>query len=906
MQQSLRSFVRARLLGWVYGIGLLMALLPQMAQAQAGPPFTCDVVFYQMRNLAAGDASLLIKFAAVSPTVTPTSVFTTTKTEEINAIGYNPVDNYIYGIRSNGTTAQLHDLYRIGQLGYELVGTITNPLAGGAIIDDSFVPTSGAFDAAGRYYFAGQGGGNIVPGAIFRMDNVLTTAISHQYNIATTQVNFGDFDFNGAGGPSGLLLAGTGTPTGVLSRIQLAPNNTNPAAGTATFTNLTIGALGGIGSAFYDAATSKFYVFDNNENTFREIVNAQAGVPSVVTTAAAAYTGPPVFAGPFSPTDGSSCPISGQRRADVSITKTNNSNTVTTGGVTAYTIVVTNNGPYPANYSVVRDPPAVGLQKLSVTCSTPPGFPAAVCPATLSTSTLEAGVPIITFPPDTSLSFTVNALVTATTASVSVSNQASVSVAIDTIDSNLTNNSATDTDPIASSVTNVVSAASICPASTVETLPNLISNSDFLAATPLGSQAVVGAVDSFGVANFIARQQGQRAPTTGGGFTLLQNPFPGDATRSVANSNNWLLSNGKSAAGNYAVWQQPVTGLTVGKTYQFMYYISNATTPGTNATVTAPTFQPQLVTPTGTLALGAPDTFANETAGTADRWTLVQRSFVATSTTHTVTIANFNATSGAAETGDIAAIAQPTLRACEPAANVRVSKTNGVNSLISNGTTAYTITVSNPTAITANTTLITDPAVSNLIKTSVTCVVSGTSLCPTPISSITVLALEGAGLVIPRISPNSTVTFQIAATASGAPGSTATNFVTVVGQGYSDPDLSDNQAQDADGIVGLASLSITKTDSVTAVKAGGTTSYTITIALTGVTTVVGAIFKDPTVSGLSCNAVTCTGTIGAATCPAPAQVTIANMTGPGIVLPSMGPPSSISFRVDCNVTATGF
>jgi hypothetical protein len=63
--------------------------------------------------------------------------------------------------------------------------------------------------------------------------------------------------------------------------------------------------------------------------------------------------------------------------------------------------------------------------------------------------------------------------------------------------------------------------------------------------------------------------------------------------------------------------------------------------------------------------------------------------------------------------------------------------------------------------------------------------------------------------------------------------------------------------------------------------------------------------KDAAATGLSCTAVTCTGVIGATSCPSAASTTIAALQGAGIVLPSMTAPASIIFTVTCGVRATG-
>ncbi len=904
-------------------LGLLwLASLPTAWAQIAGAPFTCDVVFYQVRNPSTNFQ--IFGYPTINSGVTPTAIYPADKALQLNALGYNPADNYMYALRVGATPPEL---YRIGQSGYELVGTIADTT--GAAIAGYTQPTAGAFDAGGRYYFAGQGTTNglansIAPNAIFRIDSIPALGnmvASHRYNFDVPSVlNTGDFDFNGAGGPNGLLLGASkqaeygNIPT--MHRITLQASSST-AIGTASVVTATLAGpptgVGGfsVGSAFWDAAANggvgRFYVFDNGASTFWQITNPEFGPPS----ATALSVPNPTLPGPNSYTtgtsDGTSCPISGTRRADLQIVKTDGLVTATVGQVTNYQITVTNNGPYPANYSVLRDPAAAGLQKLSVTCTAPGGPPSAICPAVLSVAALESpgGVQIITFPPGTQLVFSLNTLITAPLSQGVVTNTASITPAVDTIDGDLSNNTSTDSTTLANSTTSVITAASICPAGTVESLTNLVLNGSIASATPLLTGAALAADNTLATlvgpnANTLSRQQGARVynPIVGRTFTVSQNPFPGDSTRSVIGSDWWMLSNGKTGAAAYNIWSQTVTGLVPGKVYEFMYYASNATLPVAGNTTVAPILQTQV----DGVNAGASDTLAAETS--LDQWRLIQRTFTAAATSATLGIQNVSPVS-AGETGDLAAITQLTLRACEPAANIRVSKSNGVSFLTTGTTTNYTVTVSNPSAVTASTVLLTDPAVANFIKNSITCTPSGASLCPTP--AATILALEGAGVSIPQIVPNSTVTFVVGGTVTGAPGTTVTNIATVAALGFTDPDTSDNQAQDADPVRGNVNLSIVKTNTTTTLIAGSTTSYLITVSNTGPAALVNGVLKDTPSAGLQCTSVTCLGASGPAICPGLASMTVANLIGPGIVIPSLSgsPASSLQFRVDCNVTATG-
>lgn len=887
---------------WLRTLALVAAVwLPGTGAIAQGSPFNCDVVFYQVRNAS---GSILLRFPSVSATVTPTAVYSSTQTVLLNAVGYNPVDNYMYGIQA--VTGQ-PQLYRIGTSGYQLVGTIGN-VAGSTALGASFLPTAGWFDAAGRYYFAGQGGGAISPGAIFRVDFIPgagAVTVAQQYNLSAGLTNVGDFDFNGAGGPNGLLLAATGT---TFARVTLAENLATPSAGVATVATAVLpSSVGGIGSAFFDAFTGRFYVFDNGTSTFSEVTNplGPLGTQGVSPVSVPLYGGPPVLNGSVSSTDGTSCPISGTRIADVSVQKSDGLTSLPAGSVASYQVTVTNAGPYPANYLTIQDTPSAGLQLLSVTCSAPGGPPSAVCPAGLSTSSFAAGIQVLIFPPGTSLVFNVNALVTAA-AGGNVTNTVQVTASADFTDPTPTNNISADVNAVTAPSTQVRSGAQLCPAGTTEQLTNLLSGGDFSSISVANSQATnVGGLNTLAARNSVQPQTGfQEYLGPPGG--IAQNPFPGDAARSVGGTNNWLLANGKTTgSSNYAVWFQAVSGLVVGRTYQFMFYASNATRPGSTS-VTVPDLRLQVNQGAGTSTLAsASATFNaaesnNETL--TDTWTLVQGTFTASATAVTVSIADF-APATATNNGNASALAQAYLRACVASTDVSISKTATPSTFVSLGTASYTLVVANLGAVTATNVLLTDPPVSNVAKNTVSFVASAGSSTPT--QTLSILALEGAGINIPRIAPGGRVTATIVISVTGQPGTTATNVATVASNDYSDTNPSNNVSQVSNPLVGQALLSITKTNVVTALQAGQTTSYTITIQNSGPASVTGAVFRDPAAPGLNCTSVTCLGVTGATSCPPGASVTLGNLQGSGIILPNMVPPSSVQFAVTCNVTATG-
>ena len=80
--------------------------------------------------------------------------------------------------------------------------------------------------------------------------------------------------------------------------------------------------------------------------------------------------------------------------------------------------------------------------------------------------------------------------------------------------------------------------------------------------------------------------------------------------------------------------------------------------------------------------------------------------------------------------------------------------------------------------------------------------------------------------------------------------------VTVPG-GTTDPTPGNNSATDTDTVTPVADLAITKTDGVSSVNAGGTTTYTITVTNNGPSQVSGATVVDTAPAGLTIGAWTC-------------------------------------------------
>jgi len=117
-----------------------------------------------------------------------------------------------------------------------------------------------------------------------------------------------------------------------------------------------------------------------------------------------------------------------------------------------------------------------------------------------------------------------------------------------------------------------------------------------------------------------------------------------------------------------------------------------------------------------------------------------------------------------------------------------ITKTDGKTQITPGDPTTYTVRITNNTGITlstgnSNAAVFKDPAVTNLGVSSVTCAVTtGTATCPA-VGSVTVAAMQGAGITIPSMANGSVVTFTVNATLNNNPTGTLTNTATVTSNG---------------------------------------------------------------------------------------------------------------------------
>lgn len=169
-----------------------------------------------------------------------------------------------------------------------------------------------------------------------------------------------------------------------------------------------------------------------------------------------------------------------------------------------------------------------------------------------------------------------------------------------------------------------------------------------------------------------------------------------------------------------------------------------------------------------------------------------------------------------------------------------ITKSDGITVITPGVPTTYNVVISNTTGVAfstgaGNAAVFKDPAVANFTATGVTCSATGGATCPV---SPTVAAMQGAGITIPDLPTNATVTFAVTGSVNGgtAAGTVVTNTASVTVNGFS------NTASDANTVV-YPSLVHLKSVAIVSDPVNGTTNpkfipgaiadYTLRVTNTG-------------------------------------------------------------------------
>ena len=373
------------------------------AVAPPQPNFACDANMYMAQNPGVPPTTLYQFDTSSNPFVfTPLG---TTAGFAYNAIAFNPVDGYLYGMGTNGTQTVLLRIGSDGQaanLGIVSGGGINAGLTAGHIYNNGEIAPDGS------YYVLSSGSNT---STLFRIDlsTLAVTAIPLSQAPLTADIAW----HNG-------LLYGRQDSTGLLLSINPATGAVSPVGASSN------PPVAGIFGAMFGASNGVFG--SNNSGGFYRFDLATGAVTQISSSPAAGGN------------DGAKCATTSLTFAgDLSITKTDNATVYTPGTDTTYTIVVSNSGPFGVQGAAVDDPLPAGITTANWICV---GAGGGLCGAVNGVGGIS-----------TTASLPVGGTVTYTlTMSVppgftgDLVNTATVTNPSDSPDSDTSNNTATDTD----------------------------------------------------------------------------------------------------------------------------------------------------------------------------------------------------------------------------------------------------------------------------------------------------------------------------------------------------------------------------------------------------------------------------------------------------------------------------
>jgi uncharacterized repeat protein (TIGR01451 family) len=356
---------------------------------------TCSSNMY----LAQGTPTGLLAISSASNPFTYSPIGSAS-TFTYNGAAFNPADNYMYAMGLSGGN---QTLFRIGNDGsVQALG----PVSGGGIEGSPNSVSAGEIGPDGRYYVKRAENTN----QMWRIDLASRTATS----ITLSQsVWLGDLAWYDG------MLYGHSHETGMLYAID-------PASGTTTTVGFTGIANVPFGAMF--GATNGLYGTRNDGGFYR--FDATSGAVTLISSSPAS-----------SNNDGAKCATAPMSfAADLSITKDDGSTTYTPGNNVAYTIVVSNAGPFGVQNASVTDALPTGIASASWTCGAPTN--GATCGAASGSGAITTTANL---PANSSVTYTLTLFVPSTF-SGNLVNTATVSAPPGTNDSNTANNTASDMD----------------------------------------------------------------------------------------------------------------------------------------------------------------------------------------------------------------------------------------------------------------------------------------------------------------------------------------------------------------------------------------------------------------------------------------------------------------------------
>jgi len=608
-------------------------------------------------------------------------------------------------------------------------------------------------------------------------------------------------------------------------------------------------------------------------------------------------------------------------QANLGITKTDGVTTATPGGSVTYTITASNAGPSNAPGSSVADTfPA------SLTCTwTCVGAGGGTCTASGSGNIADT----VNLPSGGSVTYTASCNISAA-ATGTLTNTATVATAGGVTDPTPGNNSATDSDTLAASanlgitktdgvttatpggsVTYTITASNAGPSNaTGATVADTFPASLTCTWTCVGAGGGTCTASGSGNINDTANLPNGGSVTYTASCTIsaaatgtLSNTAtvaaPAGVTDPTPGNNSATDSDTLGASADLAITKTDgVVTATPGGSVTYTIVASNAGPSNATGATVADTFPASLTCTWTCVGAGGGTCTASGSGNINDTANLPNGGSVTYTASCTISAAATGTLSNTATVTAPAGVTDPTpannsatdVDGLGATADLAITKTDGVTTATPGGSVTYTITASNagPSNATGATVADTFPA---SLTCTWTCVGAGGGTC----------TASGSGNINGSVNLPSggSVTFTASCTISAAATGTLSNTATLTAPaGVTDPTPGNNSATDSDTLAASADLSITKTDGVTSVTAGGSVTYTITASNAGPSNATGATVADTFPASLTCTW-TCVGA-GGGTCTASGSGNINDTAN----LPSGG---SATYTASCTLSnaATG-
>jgi LPXTG-site transpeptidase (sortase) family protein len=175
-----------------------------------------------------------------------------------------------------------------------------------------------------------------------------------------------------------------------------------------------------------------------------------------------------------------------------------------------------------------------------------------------------------------------------------------------------------------------------------------------------------------------------------------------------------------------------------------------------------------------------------------------------------------------------------------PVADLAITKTDGVTTVISGGSTIYTVRVTNNGPSSVSGAVLSDPAATGLSKTAAACSATPGQCTTAP----TIAQLESGTFALPVLASGAFYEITVTADVTAASGSVTNTASVAPPSGTTDSDNTNNSADDTDTVSTAPSMTVEKSSTTASLSAPGTVTYSYLVTNTGNAALTGISLTD--------------------------------------------------------------